>query len=355
VIDGLKAYRNAVGINIHTNHRIHLTNSLFADNWLGIDIERSEAINVTNTIVIGESDSYRQLMARQSVPIVCLRNKLVGMELGTWQNKMAPGHFISNVTFSDFNNVACAIPKTISFDALVRTAKDQLTTVASNGFSAMTHLRSLPFSQRQLIQQTLKQGIFETMSTFQNIKLPDGPPIIDMCVINNPEFDMIYINDLNANMRPTSMTVATTGAATIIASENNELLKFVDTRLCVAVPSGCYSYCRDTCFRSLRVQVTGSNVARYKLKVCVRGSSPANCILFKAGSRAGTDTEFTIMAHLPVGLLYDAVVIDSATGRTVVPASQAAYFEENVCGTSRRFGVALTGQVGAIPFVSWVN
>lgn len=120
MIDGLKAYRNAVGINIHTNHRIHLTNSLFADNWLGIDIERSEAINVTNTIVIGESDSYRQLMARQSVPKVCLRNKLVGMELGTWQNKMAPGQFISNVTFSGFTNVACAIPKTISFDDLVR-------------------------------------------------------------------------------------------------------------------------------------------------------------------------------------------------------------------------------------------
>ena len=193
------------------------------------------------------------------------------------------------------------------------------------------------------------------MSTFQNIQLPDGPPIIDMCIINNPEFEMIYINDLNTNLRPSSMTGITTGSATIIASENNELLKFVDTGKCVAVPSGCYSYCRDTCFRSLRLQVTGRNVARYQLQVCVRGSSPANCIRFKAGSRAGTDSDHTIMAHLPVGLLYDAVVIDGSTGQTVVPTSQAAYFEENFCGTSRRFGIGLTGQVGAIPFVSWTN
>jgi hypothetical protein len=239
----------------------------------------------------------------------------------------------------------------ISFDSLVSSecfATNKICREQSHDFCPLSFAIST-------YAKTLKQGIFETMSTFQNIKLPNGPAIIDMCIINNPEFDMMYINDLNGDMRPNSMTVSSTAAATIIASENNELLKFVDTRKCVAVPTGCYSYCRDTCFRSLRVQVTGPNVARYKMQVCVRGSSPANCILFKAGSRAGTDTEHTIMAHLPVGLIYDAVLIDGNTGRPVVPTSQAAYFEENVCGTSRRFGIALTGQVGAIPFVPWTN
>jgi hypothetical protein len=89
---------------------------LFADNAMGIDLERSEAIEVSNTIIIGESDSYRQLMARQSVDKVCNRNKLIGLELGTWQNKRAPGYMISNVTFSGFTKVSCLTPKMISFD-----------------------------------------------------------------------------------------------------------------------------------------------------------------------------------------------------------------------------------------------
>jgi hypothetical protein len=172
-----------------------------------------------------------------------------------------------------------------------------------------------------------------------------------MCLINGNTFDMMYINDLTANFRPSTVTAVSSGSATLLASDNNELLKFLDQRKCVSVPTGCYSYCRDTCFRTLRVSVTGANAPNYKLKVCVRNSSPENCILYRGGARAGNT--YTIMAHVPVGLLYNAVVIDGTTGKTIVPTTQEAYYEENFCGTTSRFDVALIGQVGAIPFVTW--
>lgn len=195
--------------------------------------------------------------------------------------------------------------------------------------------------------QTLKQGIFESMSTFDNINLPDGPPNIDMCLIESSTFDMLYVNDLNGNFRPSTMTTTSTGPATLIASDNNELLKFVDQRKCVYVSTGCYWYCRDTCFRSLRVDVVGPGQDNYKLKVCVQNVTPEKCTYYRAGRRSGTES--TIMAHLPVTLRYTAVVVDS-TLKVIVPTLQDPYFEENKCGTST-FAVSLVGQVGSIPFI----
>jgi hypothetical protein len=202
-----------------------------------------------------------------------------------------------------------------------------------------------------LLLQTLKQGLFETMSTFDSVSLPEGPAFIDMCLINENAFDMLYINDLNGNFRPSNMNVVSTAPAALIASDNNELVKFVNPSKCVSVPTGCYMYCRDTCFRTLRIEIQGPQQATWKLRVCVENITPSKCVFYKAGRRGGA--AHTIMAHLPVGLLYDAVVVDK-NGRPVVPTFQEAFFEENHCGTTFQFDIKLNGQVGAIPFVPWL-
>jgi hypothetical protein len=119
ILDGVKAYKNAIGINIHACHKLHLTNSLFADNFRGVDLERSENLTFSNSIIIGESPSYRQLMARQNVRKVCLRNSMCGLKLGTWQNKFGPGFRISNVTFSGFKDAFCTKSALISYDSIV--------------------------------------------------------------------------------------------------------------------------------------------------------------------------------------------------------------------------------------------
>jgi hypothetical protein len=119
ILDGLKLYKNNVGINVHACHKIHIKNSLFADNFMGVDLERSEDLTVSDTIIFGESPSYRQLMARQNVRNVCSRSKLTGLQLGTWQNKFGPGYNISNVTFSGFKDATCMKSAAVGFDELV--------------------------------------------------------------------------------------------------------------------------------------------------------------------------------------------------------------------------------------------
>lgn len=171
-----------------------------------------------------------------------------------------------------------------------------------------------------------------------------------MCLINQGPFDMLYINDLNGNFHPTNNGNGLPG--TLVASDSNVLLKFVTpTSKCTSVSAGCYSYCRDTCFRTLRVEVSGTSQSTWKLKVCVRGTTPQVCVLYKAGRRADTGPH-TIMAHVPTGQLYDAWIVNSL-GQTVRPNLQVAYYDSNQCGTTRRFDIALAGQVGTIPFTPW--
>jgi hypothetical protein len=121
---GLKVYRNyAVGITIHRCHNIRIDQGLFADNYMGIDIDRAEGIEVTNTTIIGRSSSYEALMARQAgVAAVCDRGERVGIDLHTWQKDISYlGAKISNVTMSGFapNDVMCLKPRSMRYDKFV--------------------------------------------------------------------------------------------------------------------------------------------------------------------------------------------------------------------------------------------
>jgi hypothetical protein len=118
-------YRNdAVGIFIHRCQNIRVENGLFADNNIGIDLDRAEGIEVKNTEVIGQSPSYESLMARQpGVEPVCNQNQRIGIDLHTWQKEMAfLGAKVSNIKMSGFslNDTDCATPKSLRFDPGVR-------------------------------------------------------------------------------------------------------------------------------------------------------------------------------------------------------------------------------------------
>jgi G8 domain len=122
---GLKIYRNdAVGMFIHRCENILLENSLFADNNIGVDHDRSEGIVMRNLKVIGQSPLYEALMARQpGVKPVCFRGERVGIDLHTWQKEIEvyAGAKISNVDISGFSpsDPNCATPSSVRFDILV--------------------------------------------------------------------------------------------------------------------------------------------------------------------------------------------------------------------------------------------
>jgi hypothetical protein len=120
--DGLKVYRNnAPGIQVHRCQNINITNGLFADNNIGIDIDRAEGIEVSNTRVIGESQSYKDLRARQTVEAICYQGRVTGIDLYTWKVEKAwAGAKISNVDLSGFGSVGrCLTAASIKFDDLV--------------------------------------------------------------------------------------------------------------------------------------------------------------------------------------------------------------------------------------------
>jgi hypothetical protein len=125
VFEGLKVYRNfGTGIFIHRDHNIRVQSSLFADNAIGIDIDRAEGIEVNKTIVIGESDSYRLLKTRQNVLSVCTagrRRNLVGIHLHTWKSNLSlAGASITDVEFQNFDQITgCELTSTVSFDMQV--------------------------------------------------------------------------------------------------------------------------------------------------------------------------------------------------------------------------------------------
>lgn len=121
MLAGIRSFRNdASGIFIHKNYNILVKDSVFADNNIGIDVDRAEGIAIEDTLIIGESESYRTLMKRQSVDPVCAARMVVGVDVHTWTIfKGHGGSKLKNVEFQGFSNTACA-PRAINMDSHVR-------------------------------------------------------------------------------------------------------------------------------------------------------------------------------------------------------------------------------------------
>jgi hypothetical protein len=182
--------------------------------------------------------------------------------------------------------------------------------------------------------------LFEFYTAFERIKLADGINTINMCVINLVDYDFLYIIDLDGSFRPNPAIAPT--VSTAVASDNQMHLTFLDPSKCVANTAGCYSYCHDTCFRSMRYSVDGPGQELYKLKVCSR-SDHSRCSLFKGGRR-GTSGSHDFTAHLPAGQLYDAVFLDGS-GKEIIPARVQESVEKTFC-TSGIFEVKLYNTMG---------
>ena len=124
IFDGLKVFRNVgVGIFIHRCQNIRIENSLFADNHVGIDIDRAEGIDVKNITIIAESESYRIMKKRQAVSSVCSRQgNLIGLDLHTWKSNLSlAGANIMDVDFREFDRTSiCKTVSSIAFDKNVR-------------------------------------------------------------------------------------------------------------------------------------------------------------------------------------------------------------------------------------------
>jgi hypothetical protein len=160
-----------------------------------------------------------------------------------------------------------------------------------------------------------------------------------MCVVNSPLYDMVYLIDLDGSLRPNPSMART--VSSLVASDNRMHMTFVNGAKCTDNTLGCYSYCQDTCFRSMRYYVEGPGQASYKLKVCSRNNH-SKCSLFKGGRR-GTSGPHEFTAHLPDGQYYDAVFVDGQ-GKEITPSTVTEVVEKTFC-SGRVFDVKLFGKL----------
>ena len=191
--------------------------------------------------------------------------------------------------------------------------------------------------------KTLKQGLVEFYTAFERMKLADGLNSINMCVVNDAEYDLLYVIDLDGTFRPNPAIAPS--VSSLVASDNQMHLAFLDSSRCAVNTVGCYSYCHDTCFRSMRYYVEGPGQESYKLKVCSR-SDHSRCSLFKGGRR-GDEGPHEFTAHLPSGQLYDAVFLDVG-GNEIAPSTVDEVVEKTFC-TNGMFEVLLLDEMGAVP------
>ena len=272
--ENLKSYRNDVaGVFLHITHNVKFVGLWTADNKnVGVDIDRSDAIIISNSTIIGASDGYVELMNAQKFDGACRLEGLRGIELHTWKNdpdETSPT-IIENVVFQGFNHsTACpnaSVP--LHFDDNTRTTQ------------------------------------FDAYASIAGISIKDKSSAIDFCDALNVSVIDAYITDLDGSLS----TSKTEGPSTLL-SLHPVMKAFVDPVKCNDNKSRCYSYCKDTCFRSVRFSVDIFDTDNHKLKICSRNDSSI-CIEILGYSRYDKSfTQRSFLAHLPSGT-YDAVFVD---------------------------------------------
>jgi hypothetical protein len=115
---------------------------------------------------------------------------------------------------------------------------------------------------------------------------------------------------------------------------------------CTYVDSGCYNYCQDTCFRSVRYSYEGPGQANLMLKVCKIGES-SQCSSFPGGRR-GRVGAHEYIAHLPVGFSYNAILLDSA-GHNIESGSLVESYEDSSACPEGTFNVEYIGPLPMTP------
>jgi hypothetical protein len=305
IASGLKAYRNqGSGMFVHRVHNFQIKNALVSDNAaIGIDVDRAEAIDIKDTVIIGKSSEYKALMARDStIAEICNRNRVIGLDMHTWRlrNEESGAVHVSNVDITGFGDIRCRDRWAISMDP-----------------------------------HTLKQGTFELFAKFEGTSIVDAATEINFCraVQSSEPIRNIYLVDLDGSLRPNG---ASTGTPATLVSLSTSTTAFVNLQQCTSIQSGCFAYCASTCFRSIRMDVDPTISEALVLRVCAQ-NSPTICADFTGGRRRnGNDPHLnyprSFFAHLPPGR-YVAAFFDQG-GRETWPLFVAQFMEEDLCNSS---------------------
>jgi hypothetical protein len=123
IFDGIKSYRNAgAGLFFHISRNIIVRDAIIADNKeIGIDIDRADAIQIIDTLIVGESISYGYSVDNQDSGSVCHFDGVYGIDLHTWKNNPdEEGITLQRVRFRGYSDDICPNAVPFRFDNIVR-------------------------------------------------------------------------------------------------------------------------------------------------------------------------------------------------------------------------------------------
>lgn len=312
IASGLKAYRNqGSGMFVHKVHNFQINGALVSDNAaIGIDVDRAEAIDIQDSVIIGKSNEYSNLMSRDSsIGEICNRNRVIGIDMHTWRlrNEESGAIQVKNVEITNFSDIQCRDRWAVSMDP-----------------------------------HTLKQGAFELFATFEGVNSVDANSEINFCRAvqsSDVPIESIYLVDLDGSLRPSGSAMSTPAS---LVSLSPQMTAFVDVQSCNTIRSRCFAYCPGTCFRSLRLDVEPTRSERYVLRVCSQ-NAPTTCVEFIGARRFNGNNPHlnyprSFFAHLPPGS-YIATFVDEQ-GIETWPSFVEQYFEEDLCNSSPSLLVA---------------
>ena len=226
LVQGFKSYRNAYGVWIYYAADIAFEGLYEADNYeKNFDINRADNIRIKDATIIGYSDFYKKQVASQDLWHHChdWDGALVGIEFNYFQESITrfePGTMIEDVRFSGFADTGC---------------------FKSSGMR---------------VDVREKRGIGNTWNEFtqmKSIQVLDDSPLFDGQSARDALVNDVVINDLDASLDPNParrLSVVNASAYGVLVT-NEEFMTKLAGGACTEYPDMQYSYCSNTCLRTV--------------------------------------------------------------------------------------------------------
>jgi hypothetical protein len=227
--DNLSFRNRGDGFFLRNSNNIAVTGGVLADNAIQIDIDRTGAIRVEGTSMIGLSDSFRRSIGSKT-GVLSHSETLIGIQLHGKSFFDQGGAQVRSVSFSSFESSAS------KYVALFDVDDEDI----SNSFDYPASLSDIK------IEGNVTPFHFDFTKALAN-------------GVND-----VYVIDLTSCMKPNGSNA--TGVSSVVA--NSDLMKtFLVRNDCDIFSASGYMYCSDTCIRTLIYSVDPSMSADYKLRV----------------------------------------------------------------------------------------
>jgi len=226
-LENTRSYRNRRGIYLYASKNVVVTGGVLADNKEGLIISYTDNVEVSGTVLRGQTDLYESLTHVQNARKLCSSTFPVGIMMPTYvrYNKYKGGTF-RNLRFYDFDNCGPE-PTPIAFDDRKRD----------------TH--------------------WNYLSSFESVVIDDSRGPLDFTFPQNNDVTDVVIFDLDGSFNPDSSSQFS-GTSSIVSNESY-MTGFLPGK-CTGYSTE-FSYCVDACLRTVYFLVESFGTENWTLHV----------------------------------------------------------------------------------------